>query len=336
MRYYRSTDKRIRTLSDWPSMLLTFAVSLLCWGIGYFYSVGFPLTNESAILPLWSILCEFLSSKIVVYIAGLLLLLLSAFIMQRVSDMEMLIRERTRLPFLLFVLLTSTNVGVIPLKEVTVVLLCLVFMVYELFKSYQQPEATGTLFNAGVLIGFASLFMPQILWFVPLLWIGMYQFRSLSLKSTMASLVGVLIIYWFALAWCTWKHDFSMFTLLYSSIADFKILFIATSFQYYQIGIMGIVLILIMALFHIKIDAFSNSVRVRQMLSFLLNVSVWTLFLMLIYGNSVDSFIAILYLPGSVLIAYFFENMHNRFRFLLYSFTLIICVVSFVMRVWNF
>jgi len=335
MRYYR-TDKRIKTLSDWPTMLLTFTLSFICWGIGYFYSIGFPLTKGRVVLPFWDSLCDLFNYRIIGYLTGLLLLLLTAFIMQRISDVEMLIRERTRLPFMLFVLFISTNAGLLPFNEVIVVLLCLVFVIYELFKSYQQPEATGTLFNAGFFIGIAALFIPQVLWFVPLLWVGMYQFRSLSIRSLMASLVGVLLVYWFVLAWCTWKHDLSMFTSLFLSLGDFKILGLATTFQDYQIGTIGMILILVVALFHIKMDAFNNSVRVRQMLFFLLNMSIWTLFLMFLYGNDTDSFLAILSLSGSVLIAYFLENIPRRFRFVLYSFLLVFCAVSFALRVWNF
>ncbi|HCC52247.1 MAG TPA: hypothetical protein DEQ30_09470, partial [Porphyromonadaceae bacterium] len=78
---------------------------------------------------------------------------------------------------MLFLLLMSTNAGLIPVKEVSIVLLCLVFAIYELFYSYQSPELTGKFFNIGVLVGIAGLFMPQIVWLMPLFWIGMYQFR---------------------------------------------------------------------------------------------------------------------------------------------------------------
>jgi len=332
---YRSTDRKIKTLLGLPSVLLTFSVCLLCWISGYIYSVGFPITDDNSILPLWGMLCNILSNKIVVYVAGLLLLILSAFVMQRISDIEMLIRERTRLPFMLIVILVSTNAGLIPVKEVSVVMICLVFVIHELFRSYQLPEAAGSFFNAGLLIGIASMFMPQVLWFIPLLWTGMYQFRSLSYKSFMASLVGVLIIYWFLLAWCVWKHDFSMFSSLFSSLAEIE-LFSNYILQYYQIGFAGVVLLFILASFHIKMDAFNNSVRVRQMLSFLLNMSVWSLALLFLYGNDTDLFMAILYFPVSVLIAYFFENIRYRIRFVLYYSALILWVFSFIMRVWNF
>ena len=336
MRYNISTNMRRKTLSDLPSMVLIFVICLSCWVTGYVYSVGFPIVENRAILPLWSDLCELLSNRAIAYILGLSLFLLSAFVIQRINDIEMLIRERTRLPFMLFFLFVSASAGLLPFKEVTLVVICLVFVVYELFNSYQLPEAKGILFNAGVLIGVAGLFIPQVLLFVPLLWIGMYQFRSLSYKSFMASLAGVLIIYWFVLAWCVWKRDFSMFTSLYSSLVSFNVFSISMLFRYFQVGFAGVILLLVIAFFHINVNALNNSVRVRQMLSFLLNMSIWSFALLLLYGNDADSFMAILYIPSSIVIAYFLENVRYRFQLVLYYFMLALWCASYIMRIWNF
>ena len=336
MSHYHLTDNRKKTLSDRPTLLITFAICFLCWGAAYFYSVGFPLEVVDSVFPVFGIICRLLGNSFIVYAGGVLFLILIAFILQRISDIENLIRERTRLVFMLFILFTSTNMGLLPFKEVTVVILCLVFMLHELFSTYQLSEATGRLFNAGVLVGFGGLFMPQVLWYVPLLWVGMYQFRSLSFRSFWASLVGVMIIYWLVLAWCVWKHDFSMFSMFYSSLTDFDFFSVLLSFRYGQIGSCCIVLLLFLSFFYVKMDAFNNRVRVRFMLSFLLNMSVWSLLLICMYGSHADSFLAILYLPVSVLIAYFMESLRNRVRFMVYYLLLAVCAFSFMMRLWNY
>ena len=336
MSYYRIIDRRKKTLSDLPTMLVTFTVCFLCLGLACYHSVGFPLAVVDAVFPVYGILCRLLNNCFAVYAIGLLLTILVAYIIQRINDIENLIRERTRLVFMLFILFTSTNMGLLPFKEISIVLLCLVFMLYELIGAYQMPEATGRLFNAGVLVGFAGLFMPQTLWYVPLLWLGMYQFRSLNLRSFLASLAGVMIIYWFLLAWCVWKHDFYLFASFYSSFVDFDFFTVFLLVRYEWIGSIGIVLLLFISFFYIKMDAFSNRVRVRLMLSFLFNMSVWSLLLVCFYGGDADSFLALLYLPVSVLIAYFLENIRHRFQFLLYYFMLVLCASSFILRLWNF
>jgi len=336
MRYYLSTDKHKRTFSDWPTMLSTLIICLLCWIAGYYSSLGFPLTTDHTVLPFIETIYQWVESKLLTYIIGISLLLFMAFIIQRICDIEMLISERTRLVFLFFVLLMSTHAGLLPFKEVTLVLLCMVLVIYALFNVYQQPEATGKMFNAGVYLGIAGLFMPQALWFVPLLWMGMYQFLTLSYRSFVASLLGVLTIYWIVLGWCVWTHDYSMFTLIYSSLKEVDFLSVFLSFRYYQLGFFIVLLLVFVAFFHIKMDAMNNRVRVRQMLSFLIYMSIWSLALVCIYSADADAFIVLFYLPVSIIMAYFFENLKARFRFLLFYLVLAINAFSFMLRLWNY
>ncbi|MDR1223185.1 MAG: hypothetical protein LBL07_09985 [Tannerella sp.] len=335
MRHFRSTDKRLKSLSDWPSMLLTFTVCLLCWVLCYVCSTGSPPEESPETMPLWALAGKLLNRRLGACLAGLFVTALAAYVMQRISDMEMLIRERTRLPFLLFLLLVSTNAGLLPVREVSVVLICLVFAVYELFHSYQCPELTGKFFNIGILVGVAGLLMPQAIWFIPLFWTGMFRFRTLTVRNFMASLTGMLILYWFLLAWCVWKHDYSMFSMLYDRLADFRFPS-AELFRFYQAGSAVLLSVLAAAFFYVRIDAFNNSVRVRQMLAFLSNMAAWSFGLIVLYGRDPDPFLAVIYLPSSVLIAHLLENSRRIFRFVLYYFMLLTWLASFLLRLWSF
>lgn len=332
---YRVTNKQLRSLSDSRALIvLTLAVCLLCWVLYYIYSIDFPPKKDEMRMPLWTLASGFFNNRLFACSIGLLMMIVVSCVMQRVCDIEMLIRKRTRLPLMLLLLLISTNVGLLPVKEVAAVSICLVFALYELFKSYQSPEATGSFFNAGVLTGFAGLFMPQILWFIPLLWIGMYRFRSLNFKSFMALLTGALVVYWIVSAWCLWKHDFSMFASLYEGLTNLKIL-PAEMFKYYRAGSLVFILVFMLSFFHVRTNVYNNSVRVRRILSFLLDMSVWSLILMLLYGEDPDSFQMLLYLPSSVLIACFLENIKRVFRFILYCLMLLSWFTFFLLRLWT-
>jgi hypothetical protein len=314
-------------------MALTVMVCLLCWVLYYLYSIDLPPEKNDRTMPLWALAGEFFNNRLFACSTGLFMMIIVSYVMQRVCDIEMLIRERTRLPLMLLLLLISTNAGLLPVKEVAVVAICLVFALYELFKSYQSPEAVGSFFNAGVLTGFAGLFMPQVLWFIPLFWIGMYRFRSLNMKSFMALLTGALVVYWIVSAWCLWKRDFSMFASLYKGLISFKILS-AEMFKYYRAGSLVFILVFIGSFFHVRKNVYSNSVRVRRILSFLLDMSVWSLILMLLYGEDPDSFQMLFYLPSSVLIAYFLESIRRVFRFVLYYLMLLNWLTFFLLRLW--
>jgi len=258
--YYRSTDKK-KTVSNRRTLWLTMAVCILCWSVGFFSAPDNPAGHGSAVIPLWDTVAGLFNNRLLSYLPSLLLFTVGAFIMQRISDSELLIGERTRLPFMIFMLLISTNGNLFSFSEIAVVLLCLVGVMYELFVSYHVPEATGRFYNAGFFIGVAGLLLPPVLWFIPLLWIGMYRFRSLDIKSFAASLTGIMMVYWFVMGWCVWKHDFSIFARLYAALTDFNIFPFASLFRYYQIGFLGVILILLMSFFHVQMDAMNNRVR---------------------------------------------------------------------------
>jgi hypothetical protein len=316
-------------------MSLSLIVCLLCWILCFVYSIGFPSEKGEATILLRTFSVLLFDDKLTAFLSCLIIMIVVAFVIQRISDIKMLIRKHTRLPFMLFLLLASANAGLLSLREVAIVLLCLIFAIYNLFEAYQSPDATDRHFNAGVMTGFAGLFMPPILWFILLLWVGMYQLRSLNFRSFMASFIGMCIVYWIVTAWCLWNHDFSMMASLYYRLTDFKILS-PEVFQYYRIGSAVVVVILVMAFFHIKMDTFGNSVRVRQMLSFLANMSVWSFILFLLYGEDSDSFMAVIYLPSSLLITYFLENIRPVICFVLFYFMLFIWFASFLSRLWIF
>jgi hypothetical protein len=316
-------------------MLFTLAVCLICWIICYAYSSGFPSDQAGVATPLWMLADRLFDSRPVAFLAGLSVAVITACIIQYISNMEMLMRERTRLPFMLFLLLISTNAGLLPLKTFSFVLLCLVFTVCELIALGQSSAALGRFFQTGMLIAFAGLFLPQAVLFLPLVWIGMYQLRSLNLNNFLASLIGALIVGWMVAGWCMWMHDFSMITSFCRTLTDFHVLS-TEIFSYYRAGSIILILILLTSFFHIKTNAFSNSLRIRRILLFLISMSAWSFALILLYGKDTDLYLAVAYLPSSVLIAYFLESISRKIRFILYYGMLLTWFAFFILRIWTF
>ena len=68
---------------------------------------------------------------------------------------------------------------------------CLILALYQLFTAYHDPDAVVKAYNAALLIGVGSLLWVYILGFLPLFWLGMYNFRSLTWRTLLASLFGV-------------------------------------------------------------------------------------------------------------------------------------------------
>lgn len=201
-----------------PTFVPVLLACIACWVVSYLYSVGYPVYGEVSATPLWNTICQTLPGKEFTYIIGMALMFGGAFLLHRANYVLVLIREKTMLPFLFYVLFISTNPDFFPLKSTSVGVFCLILAIYQLFTTYHDPEAREKAYSAALLIGIGSLLWVHLLWFLPLFWLGMYNFRSLTSRTFIASLLGVATVYWFLLGWCVWQRDFTLFNVPFSTL----------------------------------------------------------------------------------------------------------------------
>lgn len=228
-----------------------------------------------------------------------------AFLVHRVNYALMLIREKTLLPFLFYALLTSTNPDFFPLKSTSVGVFCLILALYQLFTSYHDPDATDKAYNASLIISIGSLLWIHILWFLPLFWLGMYNFRTLNIRTFVASLFGILTVYWFVFGWCVREWDFTAFTIPFTSLFKIRFLAVLETGIIDWIQIVLVAGLTIIASLNIVTHEYEDNLRTRQFLSFLIVMAIWSFGLFFIYEQSSEEFLEMACVPASILIAHF-------------------------------
>lgn len=143
---------------------------------------------------------------------------------------------------------------------------------FFLFKSYQQPRPTGYLFHAFTFIGIGSLLFPQLLFFVPVLWIGARNFQSLSIKSFFASVIGWSVPYWFLLGCSYFYGQMELFYRPFRELAEFAP--VRFEFQPWELATLGYLLMLFLASsIHCLIAGYEDKIRTRSYLNFLIFLS---------------------------------------------------------------
>ena len=307
-----------------------------CWVVGYMESIGFPVYAEVMATPLWATICQILPGKAFTYIIGILLMFGGAFIIHRANYALVLIREKTLLPFLLYILFISTNPDFFPLKSTSVGVFCLILAIYPLLTSYHNPEATGKIYNATLFLGIGSLLWVHILWFLPLFWIGMYSFRSLSLRTFLASLLGVGTVYWFVLGWCVWFGDYSALTIPFSTLLKIKFILFERIDLIDWISILYVAFLTLISSVNIFMYDSGDNIRSHQFLSFLTLAAIWSFGLFFLYEQSSEEFLQIACMPAAILIAHFFTIMRSRYTFWLFHFTILFFIAVLFLRLWNF
>ena len=309
---------------------------ILCWIAGYIFSIGYPVYGEISAPPLWNYICQIMPEKGITFMIGFFLMVGGAFLVHMANYSLMLIREKTLLPVLFYMLLSSTNLDFFPIKSASFGVFCLVLAIYQLFISYHNPYNTYRAFNASFIIGVESLLWTYILCFLPLFWFGMYKFRSLNIRSFVASVMGVITIYWFVFGWCVWQSDYSALSIPYHTLFKIQPLQIFNSEWTDWIGIIYGVILISIASINIITHKHEDNLRIRQFLSFLILMTVWSFGLFFLYEQSSEEFLQVIGLPASILIAHFFTVVKGKYVFWMFNVSLIAYFIFFILRIWNF
>ncbi|MDR1402743.1 MAG: hypothetical protein LBJ60_03455 [Tannerellaceae bacterium] len=317
------------------SYIFLLAVPLVFWMAGYVFSIGYPVYAGASSTPLWNRVCGILPNKETSYAAGLLLTAGGAFLIHRANYILIIIRKKTYLPFLIYILLASVNPDFLPLKSTSAGVFCLILAMYQLFTSYHDEHATDKAFNTALFIGTGSLLWVHILWFFPLFWIGMYNFKTLNARTFLASLTGLGAVYWFLLLWCFLQWDFTPFTVSFSALAKVRFL------QITGIGLIDWVLIIYLACLtlaaalYIITHEHDENIRTRQYLFFLIVFAILSFGLFFLYEQSSDEFLCIAYMPVSILLTHFFTVKKGKKRYQGFYASCIIYIILSLIRLWN-
>lgn len=324
------------SFSSPATFISTLLGCIVCWVVSYSASIGYPVYGEVTATPLWNAICQALPGKIFTYAIGILLMFGGAFLLHRANYVLVLIREKTLLPFLFYILFISTNPDFLPLKSTSLGVFCLILAIYQLFTSYHSPAAQSNVYNTTLLIGIGSLLWIHLLWFLPLIWLGMYNFRILNTRTFLASLFGVGTVYWFLFGWCIWFRDFTPFTIPFSTLFKVRFLMTAGIGLLDWIGILSVALLTGASAINIMTHEYEDTLRTRQFLSFLIAMTVWAFGLYFLYEQVSEEFLETACIPASILIAHFFTVMRGRFIFWLFYSTIGLFFIILILRLWNF
>jgi hypothetical protein len=274
-----------------------------------FAFLAFRLQGDWTEINLW--VCTLLQ----IAAALLLLLLNGAF---------SLIRNRTFLPAIFYLLLTGWNpifhydlVGSITTLAITLNYLLL-------FNTYQKRNSQFNAFNISLILLLGGFFHPTLLLFLPLFWIGFYWLWSLNLRTFLASLIAIVSIYWIGFAWSIYRQDWSIFLILLPNLED--VFFVnMLSLSYYEwIGFGIVSLILIFAGLNLFVLSSSEKLQTGVFFKFLYVSACIFLLLSLAQSEYRAYWGAIAYIPVSLIFAHYFTLTNQliiKFLMLLFIFS---------------
>ena len=223
------------------------------------------------------------------------------------NNQNALIRIFSRLVSCAFLMLSCAACFLMPDMRGGLMQLFVVAAYLILFQSYQDKEAIAITYYGFLMLGLASLACPHILYFIPLIWLlTATNLLSLSWRSWVASLFGLLTPYWFVCAWLVYQNDFSPLTAHLLSLFDFQFPIRYDSLDTSILMISGLLAICtVIGTIHFIRKSTYDSIRIRLLYGFFIWMDIFAFALLAFQPQHYDMLLRIIIINTAPLIAHF-------------------------------
>lgn len=242
-----------------------------------------------------------------------------------------LIRTRTSMPVCVYWLVATALFFLHPYEGKNWIPLAFIASIFQLFHSYESSRPATSIFHAFLFISLGSLLFPPFMYVVPLLWGSMIPFRSMSGKSFVASLIGLLTPYWFLFGYAVYVGNMQLFLVPLQEMIQFA------PIDYSQLTLPEIrswafvSLLAIVSALHYGQVSYMDKTRTRIYHSFWVVAVWWTTLLSIFQPSYLHEWISIQLIGAAFLSGHLFTLTRNRFSgiFFIVIFVLFILLVSF-------
>jgi hypothetical protein len=179
------------------TLVLIIIIGLIIW---YNPLLKYQSLHEAstASMPLYSVLQTILQSHIIFSkLLGFILFLGISFYLNHLNTKYIFISERTYLPSIIYIIIVSItiyNKNFYPTLPATLFFL---IAIERLFDTYKDEKLSYNVFDAGLLIGIASLFYFSILFFIVFFWAVLLMIRKFYWREWLYVLMGAAVPYIF-------------------------------------------------------------------------------------------------------------------------------------------
>ena len=239
--------------------------------------------------------------------AQLALTAIATLLMVELNNRNSLIRIYSRMVSCSFLVMTMMTPHKIESIDGCIVSMCFVAFYLALCNAYQDKKATGYVLWAFAAIGVASIVWIQILLFIPVLWVlTATNILAMSLRTFVASILGVIMPYWFLSAYYIYIGDIMPIVDHIATIANFEPLFIYMNCSINDfLPLCFIILLAIIGSIHFLRTSYKDKIRTRMIYEMFITMSVATIVLIILQPQHANIATHLLIISTAPLIGHF-------------------------------
>ncbi len=192
-----------------PRVFLAIVLlAIVSWLKSFISGERFPFYFDNSPMPLYDLLISLLGHNLLIQrIVAFSLLLLCAVLIIQLNTKHILIKYRTYLPPLFFVLLSSSF---LPLQRLNPALFAAVFLIISIdyiLSAYSSNKPLDNFFKASFFIAIASLFYFAAWFYILVVFIGIIILRPPSIRDWLVSILGFITPWLFLVFYQYFFHD---------------------------------------------------------------------------------------------------------------------------------
>jgi len=259
---------------------------------------------------------------------------LIGYLMIEINTAFIMIRTRTTMPVCIFWVIATSMFFLRPFEWENLVPLAFLLSIYQLFQSYEAASPAIPIYHAFLFVSLGSLIFPPLLYLAPLLWGSMIPFRSISIKSLLASLLGIITPYWFLFGY---SFFFDQMPLFLSTLKE-MIRFYPIEYGHLTISEIAswsiITLLMIISGFHYWQISYMDKTRTRFNHSFLVIVGLCVTLWISLQPIYLHELIVIQLICAAFLSGHLFTLTRNRFSGILFIVTFVVFILLMSFNLW--
>lgn len=242
------------------------------------------------------------------------LLFASTLMMVKLNNSNALIRIYSRMVSCSFLVMTTMSLFLFRTVSVAVVQITFIAFLLFLLRTYQNPNATGLTFYAFCALGIGSAVFPQILLFLPALWIVMAVYmQCFSPRTFLSSILGVIAPYWFVAAWLIYTGRVDWLSTHFLSVLQFGKPFLATNVGPHEWMTFGFVLFCaILGGVHFAMYSYQDRIRIRMIYELFIVLDTLTILFGVIQPQHFGFLLGISIVLTAPLIGHWLALTHSR------------------------
>lgn len=169
-------------------------IGILLW-LKPFQGIGthpFPVYQ----MPLYSMVANLIDSSLILSnIVTFILILLQSFYLNNINSKYGLISKRSYLPAVIFILLTGSINEIKYFQPIIMANFFILLALTQIFDTYKIEKIFSNFFNAGFFVSIGSLFYFNTIYFIIIIWIGLFLIRDFNFREWIISFLGILAPY---------------------------------------------------------------------------------------------------------------------------------------------